>query len=375
MLSLAFALSTTTFTPPEPVLIDPKATAQTRALFANLKKIGKTGVLFGHQNATEYGHGWSGDEDRSDIKSVVGSHPAVIGVDFNGIAIPRDSKSGGAQATKLRKAIVDHYDRGGAIAACCHLGNPVTGGNFNFKKGEGNTVKHLLPGGSHHDQFKAILANIATFAKSCRGKDGKLVPIIFRPWHEFDGDWFWWGRGHCTIEEFTALYKLTVSELRDANGVHNLIYAFSPDCKFNTETEFLERYPGDAWVDLVGFDDYADFGRDRYDLTAGLKKLMIVSDLAKKRGKVAAFTETGLESIPNPTWYTETLLKTLKTPGLELAFVMVWRNDQRSPTHYYAPFPGHLSVPDFQKFYDDPFTLFQKDLKSLYGDSGALLRP
>ena len=227
-------------------------------------------------------------------------------------------------------------------------------------------MKELLPGGSHHEAFKAILADVADLAKGCRGKDGSLVPMIFRPWHEFDGDWFWWGRAHCTVAEFTALYRLTVGELRDANGVHNLIYAFSPDCRFDSEAGFLERYPGDAWVDLVGFDDYADFGRDRYDLVAGLKKLTIVSDYAKRHGKVAAFTETGLESIPNPTWFTETLLRTLKSPGLELSYVMVWRNDQRSPTHYYAPFPGHPSAPDFQRFYDDPFTLFEKDLKGMY---------
>ena len=366
MVSLTLVLAMMPLVVPKLALIDSHATHQTKALFANLKKISKSSILFGHQSATEYGHGWSGDPDRSDVKSVVGSHPAVVGVDFNGIASPRDRSAALAQASRLRKVIVDQYERDGVITVCCHLSNPVTGGSFNFKQGDGDTVKELLSGGSHHDQFKKILANIADFAKSCRGKDGNLVPMIFRPWHEFDGDWFWWGRAHCTIEEFTALYKMTVSELRDTHGVHNLVYAFSPDCKFESEKDFLERYPGDAWVDLVGFDDYADFGRDRYDLVTGLKKLQIVSDYAKKHGKVAAFTETGLESIPNPTWYTETLLKTLKTPGLELSYVLVWRNDQRSPTHYYAPFPGHSSVPDFQKFYDDPFTLFAKDLKSLY---------
>ena len=63
------------------------------------------------------------------------------------------------------------------------------------------------------------------------------LPMIFRPWHEFDGDWFWWGRAHSTVDEFKSLYRLTVSELRDTNGVHNFIYAFSPDCRFNTEAE------------------------------------------------------------------------------------------------------------------------------------------
>jgi mannan endo-1,4-beta-mannosidase len=116
--------------------------------------------------------------------------------------------------------------------------------------------------------------------------------MIFRPYHEFDGDWFWWGKAHCTIEEFKLLWRFTVSYLRDSLDVHNFIYAFSPDCKFNNEAEYLERYPGDEWVDMVGVDDYADFGRDgRYNLERGIKLLKIVSDYAQQTGKLAAFTK------------------------------------------------------------------------------------
>ena len=108
-------------------------------------------------------------------------------------------------------------------------------------------------------------------------------------------------------------------------------------------------------------------GRDRYDIETAAKKLKIVSDYALKAGKLAAFTETGLESIPNTSWWTETLLKTLQKYPMNVSYVLVWRNDTRSPTHYYAPFPGQVSVPDFMKFYDDPFTLFETDLKNIYG--------
>ena len=168
-------------------------------------------------------------------------------------------------------------------------------------------------------------------------------------------------------EEFKKLWRFTVSFFRDSLGVHNLIYAFSPDNKFNSEDQFLERYPGNEWVDMVGMDNYGDFGRDgKYDLEAGLRKLRTVSDYAFKAGKLAAFTETGLESIPNVDWWTGTLLKTLKSENLKLCYVLVWRNDSRSPTHYYAPFPGHKSEVDFRRFYDDPFTLFEKDLGDIY---------
>src|SRR5258705_6860646 len=61
-------------------LIDEHATKETKALYKNLRKLSKNYILFGHQHATEYGHDWTGDEDRSDVKSVTGSDPAFIGL-------------------------------------------------------------------------------------------------------------------------------------------------------------------------------------------------------------------------------------------------------------------------------------------------------
>lgn len=351
---------------PPATLTDSNATRETKALFVNLMKLSKTNILFGHQHATEYGHGWSGDENRSDVKSVTGSHPAVIGVDFMGLS-GRPANEIAYNKNMLRKNIADTYNRGGITTVSWHFSNPVSPGDFYWKDSvSAPAVRHIIPGGSHHEKYKNILGTIGDLVKSIKGNDGKLVPMIFRPYHEFDGDWFWWGRSHCTTQEFISLWRFTVAYLRDSLQVHNFIYAFSPDNRFNTEAEFLERYPGDEWVDMIGMDNYGDFGRDgKYNLEAGLKKLTIVSDLAAKKGKLAAFTETGLESIPNPEWWTAVLLNTLKQ-NLRLSYVLVWRNDTTSPTHYYAPFPGHGSEQDFLKFYTDTFTLFETDLCNIY---------
>jgi mannan endo-1,4-beta-mannosidase len=228
-------------------------------------------------------------------------------------------------------------------------------------------VRYIIPGGQAHTEYKQILQGIGTWAHSLQGADGKLAPVIFRPFHEFDGGWFWWGKPHASREEFISLWQFTVSYLRDSLGVHNFLYAYSPDNKFNTEAEFLERYPGDAWVDMVGMDNYGDMGRDnKYDLAAATRKLQIVSGYGRKAGKLAAFTETGLEAIPATDWWTNSLLKVMRAPGIRLAYVLVWRNDIRSPTHYYAPYPGQGSVPDFLKFYRDPYTLFEQDLRRIY---------
>jgi mannan endo-1,4-beta-mannosidase len=348
-------------------LIDDKATAETKALFLNLARLSEKHTLFGHQHATEYGHGWYGRENTSDVKSVIGTHPAVIGVDISGFS---GRSRGEIEKNKadLKKNVVDTYNRGGVTSISWHFDNPVAKGGFYWVDSLSlPAVKYIIPGGQAHEKYKEILTDIGTWANGLRGADGNLAPVIFRPYHEFDGNWFWWGKAHCTTEEFVSLWRFTVSYLRDTLGVHNFIYAFSPDNKFNSEAEFLERYPGDAWVDVVGMDNYGDMGRDRYALDVAAGKLKIVSDYASKAGKLAAFTETGLESIPNPEWWTGTLLKVMKMHKMKLCYVLVWRNDVRSPTHYYAPFPGHTpSIPDFKKFYDDPYTLFEADLKDIY---------
>ena len=348
-------------------LVDKNATKETNALFTNLFELSKEHILFGHQHATQYGHGWYGEADRSDVKSVTGSHPAVIGIDFSGLSGRPDSMID-KEMNSLRKNISETYNRGGVTTVAWHFNNPVSKTNFYWNDSTAAAaVRNIIPGGSHNEHYKSILGTIAALAKSTKGNDGNLVPMIFRPYHEFDGDWFWWGRAHCTTDEFRTLWRFTVSYLRDSLEVHNFIYAFSPDNRFFTEAQFLERYPGDEWVDMVGMDNYGDFGRDgKYNVEAGIKKLKIVSDYALKAGKLAAFTETGLESIPNTTWWTETLLKALRAEKMQLSYVLVWRNDVRSPTHYYAPFPGQVSEADFIKFYNDPYTLFEKDLKAIY---------
>ena len=349
-----------------PDLVDSQATRETVALFENLQRLAGNRMLFGHQHATEYGHGWGGDNDRSDVKSVCGSHPAVVGLELNGLS-GRSREQIERSKAGLRTQIVDTYNRGGVATLCWHFNNPVTGSGFRSQPGASSVVASLLPGASHHDQYREVLADIADLANSVIGAHGTLAPLIFRPFHEFDGDWFWWGKPFCSREDFVTLWRFTVTYLRDELAVRNFLYAFSPDCLFQTEQAFLERYPGDDWVDLVGMDDYADFGRDgKYDLDAGIAKLQIISDYAIRHGKLAAFTETGLESIADANWWTESLLPAITAAGLRLCYVLVWRNDIHSDTHYFAPFPGHPSVPDFLKFADDPRIVLERDIPQLY---------
>lgn len=350
-------------------LVDRHATSETAALFSNLKEIEKNHILVGQHDATLYGHSWAGDDNRSDIKDVCGSHPALVGFDFALVTNNNQSDQARQRTEKVLQRIEEVYNRGAVVTMCWHSNNPFNGETawVDTTKTVVNTVKELLPGGKAHQIYKDKLKQIAQMALSAKGADGKLIPIIFRPFHEMEGGWFWWGRPYRTPEEFKALWRFTVEYLRDTLNVHNFLYAFSTDCKFTTREQYLIDYPGDKYVDVMGMDDYWDFrpdGANNPQLAA--EKIKIVSDYAQEKGKLAAMTETGLESIQDSTWFTQKLLPVLRYKDTKLAYVMFWRNDTKMKHHFYAPYPGQISVPDFLKFYKDDYTLFENDLKNIY---------
>lgn len=338
--------------------VTPNATPETVALFRNLIEIQKTHILFGHQDATLYGVNWKDIRGKSDVKDVTGSYPAVYGFDFGRLP----STDSALAADKTRQAVIDAWERGGISTFCWHHSNPVTGKNFYDTT---RAVYAILPGGKFHESYKKVLDNIAWYANSLKDKNGKLIPVMFRPYHEYDGDWFWWGKPFCTPEEFKSLFRFVVDYLRNEKKVTNFLFCFSPDRKFYSEADFLTRYPGNEYVDLVGIDNYWDFRPDGgvYDSVA--VKLKWISDFAAKHGKIAAMTETGLESIPDSTWWTKKLYPAIRRDDIKIAYVLVWRN--ANAKHHYAPIPGGKSAEDFKKFRNLPGVWFEEDLAGFRG--------
>jgi mannan endo-1,4-beta-mannosidase len=356
-------------------LADKNATGQTAALFYNLKKIAKTNILFGHQDDTKRGvtnasMQWANEQqfsgiarDKSDVKDVTGAYPAVYGHDFLHIANFANGAWYDYEAQTAKDLTIDAYNRGGINTYAWHYANPVTQGSFYWDQSPTEAVAKILPGGTHNNVYKASLKEVADFAKSLIGADGNLVPVIFRPFHEFDGDWFWWGKSHASIADYKSLYQFTVTYLRDSLGVHNFLYAWSPDKNFTSEQQYLERYPGDAYVDVVGTDNYGDLNSTSAISTAS-SKLKIVSDYGIAKNKVAALTETGsTDNLTKADWFTDMLLKVLKYQKIELAYTLVWANTK---TNYYTPYKGHPAEADFIKFKNDPYMVFGDKLTNMY---------
>lgn len=362
--------------PPDPDIntarswvVDKSATHQTVALFYNLKKMSETNILFGHQDDTKNGYGWTYDQSssisiaKSDVKDVTGAYPAVYGWDFKDIANFDSGEWFDYEKQLLHNLTVDAYNRGGVNTYSWHYANPVSKGPAHWKDSPVEAVSKILPGGSHHNVYKQSLKKkVADYAQSLVGGDGKLIPIIFRPFHEMDGDWFWWGKTHCSANEYKELYKFTVTYLRDSLGVHNFLYAWSPDRNFSTLDQYLERYPGDDYVDIVGTDNYWDLIPGSSPSLAG-NKLKIVSDYAIKNNKVAAFTETGLENLTQPDWYTQMLQKVIQNQKMQLAYVLVWSN---SKDMYWTPYKGHPAENDFIHFKNNQYIIFGDKIPLMY---------
>jgi mannan endo-1,4-beta-mannosidase len=333
----------------------------TQQLYDKLLNIKGEGVFFGMHDATGYGVGWNNDNDRSDIESVTGDYPAFAGwgADYSVAQIARGE---GFEDARYKMRLF--HDMGGFNTLEWHAQNPY-GGNSNWEDNpyKKNAVKAILPGGEKHQEFLTQLDNLAAFFNTLIDSDGKKIPIIFRPWHEHTGGWFWWGKGRCSEAEYIQLWQFTVNYLSDIKGVDNLLYAYSPD-KIDSREEYLYGYPGDAYIDILGLDNYGDLRQFATNMPRFVKMLETVVSLANEKNKPAALTETGAFTVdgqatmPENDWFTEKLLKGIMTNEItrQISYAMVWRNADKD--HFHAPYPGHPSVPNFLDFYNDPFTKF-----------------
>jgi Glycosyl hydrolase family 26 len=342
-------------------IVDRKATTETFALYNNLKKQLDKGFMFGHQDDLAYGVGWKYQDGRSDIKDVTGDYPAVYGWELGHLEIDKVVNLDSVPFTTMQRMIKQGYERGGVITISWHLNNPLTGKTaWNSEPG---TVTSILPGGSKHDLYKSWLDKIAAFMNGLKGNRGEFIPVIFRPYHELNGNWFWWGGKHCSPEEFKKLWIFTVSYLRDLKNLHHLLYAYNTD-RFSSREEYLEKYPGDEWVDVIGFDIYQRNSSNEKFIVDIDRMLSILEEIAKEKSKIPALTEFG-GNLSDSNWWTGTLLKGIGTH--KISYVLGWRNagwKAGGEFEGYVPYRGHSSSNDFIRFYKSENTFFEKDVSS-----------
>lgn len=356
-------------------MVDPNATAETVALFYNLKKLAKTKFAIGQQDAFNSFYN-NGSSAQSDIKKTTGYDPALLGSDF--MFITDKNNNGQAnnwfyqQEVIITDDVKEAYAKGMINIFCWHLREPNKEDSF-YASDMTDAVKttafkSILSGGVNHSWYKTKLDKVASVVSNLKGSNGELIPIIFRPFHEFDGNWFWWGANYCSPEEYKAAFQFTVDYLKNTKGVHNILYAFSPDNSYSTLTNYLSRYPGDGYVDLLGMDNYGDFNNQgQTGSDQANAKLKMISDLAVTKVKIAALTETGYQvTTTTPAingWFSTYMYNALTANNIEISFVMFWNN---TTSGYWIPTPTDANAADFITFATKPKSTLVNTLPNMY---------
>lgn len=197
------------------------------------------------------------------IYKTTGKYPAIRGFDFMNNAYNATSKRARDWAAK-----------GGIVSICWHTG--TAGGNYDDSKNENPDFDKLLTEGT--DEYNAMIKawdKVATALKNCQNEG---VAVLWRPFHEFDGGWFWWGKGGA--ENFKKLWRMQYKYFTEEKGLNNLIWVlgYADDVKD-------EWYPGDEYVDIIGSDTY----RGTTTHSKAWDKLLKVTDATKP----LTFHETG----------------------------------------------------------------------------------
>ena len=352
-------------------MVDKNATTETAALFYNLRNLGKTKTVIGQHDAFNSFYQSSGD---SDIKKTTGNDPGILGSDFMFITDKNNPSNSWyvQQENKIIQDVKNAYAKGMINTFCWHLREPYNETSFYASDmtaaQKADAFKSLAPGGKFNDWYKSKLDKIASVISNLKDSNGKLIPIIFRPFHEFDGNWFWWGANYCSPEDYTAVYRFTVEYLRDVKNVHNILYAYSPDNSYGNATSYFTRYPGDQYTDILGMDNYGDFNNlGASGALAANNKLKYISDAAISKNKIAALTETGyLVNSSNPpiaNWFSTYLYEAITNNNIQIAYIMFWNN---STSGYYVPTPGTSNVADFQNFAVKSKIILQNQLNNMY---------
>ncbi len=328
-----------------------------KQLEQRLRQLQSKGYMMGHQDAPFYGVTWEWEQGRSDVLETVGDYPAVMGFDLGGIEMGDRKNLDSVPFTRIHDELIAHHGRGGIVTVSWHPRNPLTGGTA-WDVTDSTVVRSVLPGGRCHGKFQLWMQRVGDFLATLQTKEGQPVPVIFRPWHENNGSWFWWGQKLCTDTEYRQLWNM-LQDYLNSRGLDNLLWSYSPNLDGGwTEERFLQRYPGNDRVTLIGEDAY-QWGTEQDFVQQVTADLSFLSGFARRNGKLLALTECGLKNMPDSTWWTRVLQPVMDR--YPISYFLLWRNARKE---YFGPSPALPCARDFQQLHEAGNVLFLKDLTS-----------
>lgn len=250
--------------------------------------------------------GQTGLDNVSWIEKITGKEPAMVGFDL--IDYSKTRAEHGAISYEVEKAIGWHK-QGGITTFLWHWNAP-TGiidepGKEWWRGFYADSVTFDLEkalSDTESEEYKLLLADIDTIAVQLQRLKDAHVPVLFRPLHEAEGGWFWWGaKGP---EPAKQLYRIVYDRLANKHELNNLIWIWN-----SVQPEW---YPGDDVVDIVSVDSYPAPGDHSPAINYFDNLVALVSNK-----KLVAMTENG--SIPDP--------DLMKAYGANWSWFVTWEGD------------------------------------------------
>jgi mannan endo-1,4-beta-mannosidase len=275
--------------------VTPNASPEAVALLKYLHGISGKHTLTGQHNYPD-----TQDTSTRQAARAWGKTPAIFGQDF-GFAKPGDKDAVAARPDIIAE-VKRQYEKGSIITLCWHAVRPTEDepvtfrGSVQGKLTDAQWNELITPGTGLNRRWCAQVDVIAGFLKQLRDAH---VPVLWRPYHEMNGDWFWWG-GRRGERGTTVLYRQLFDRLVNHHQLNNLIWIWSVDRPSTPERQFADYFPGRNYFDIAALDVYhSDFQPSYY------------RDLLKLAGgKPIALAEVGppptlavLEQQPEWTWW------------------------------------------------------------------------
>jgi len=257
--------------------VTPNASPEARALLKFLYSISGKHTLTGQ-------HNYAAQQEISTRAAAkfIGKTPVIYGTDWG------FSKKGDKDSAYVRQATVDElikqYKNGSIIAITWHEVRPTEDEPVTFRKSVQGKLTNaefddvITPGTKLYNRWCAQVDVIAAFLKQLQDAH---VPVLFRPYHENNGAWFWWG-GRRGERGTKVIYRQIWDRFVNHHKLTNLIWVWNQDQPKLPDQQFVDYFPGQQYVDVLSLDDYSKFQQRYYD------ELNALSD-----GKVMAIAETG----------------------------------------------------------------------------------
>lgn len=266
----------------EKQLINHNATEETQALFNYLVDNFGEKILSGQQGDPN-----DNLADLDEIERITGKLPAILGLDLMDYSPSRIEF--GAKTDDVDRGI-EWAEQGGIVTFAWHWNAPKDLFNTDeqpwwsgfYTDASTFDIEYAMDHPESED-YKLILRDIDAIAEELKKLQDEGVPVLWRPLHEAEGGWFWWGgKGP---EPVKKLWHLMYDRLTNEHQLNNLIWIW------NSIDE--DWYPGNDYVDIVSFDSYP--GEYNYIPQASQYEALV--DLSNNQ-KLVAMAENG--PIPDP---------------------------------------------------------------------------